>query len=205
MHAAAGQTQHHVAGDHVLAGQDFRFFDRADAKTGQVVFTRRVHARHFSCFAADERAVAQFAAACDAANHSRSRVHVELAAGEVVEEKQRFGALHQHVVDAHRHQVDADGVVHVPLESQFQLGADAVGAADQHRLFVALGHLEQRAEAAYAGQHAFAHGFFGQWLDAFDQGIAGVDVNAGVFVAQRGGGGWSGHGKSGGWRAGAAR
>jgi hypothetical protein len=65
----------------------------------------------------------------------------------------------------------------LPLEGQLELGAHAVGAAHQHRLLVALGHLEQGAEAADARQHAFAHGFFGQRLDAFDQRVARVDVD----------------------------
>ena len=65
-------------------------------------------------------------------------VDVELAAGEVVEEEQRLGALHQDVVDAHRDQVDADGVVPVEREGELELGADAVGAGDQDRLAVAL-------------------------------------------------------------------
>ena len=106
----------------------------------------------------------------------------ELAGGEIVEEEQRLGALHQDVVDAHRHQVDADGVVAVELERQLQLGADAVGAGNQHRLLEFLGNLDQRAEAADARQHFGAHGALGQRLDALDQGIAGVDIDAGIFV-----------------------
>jgi len=77
--------------------------------------------------------------------------------------------------------------VHGPLKRQLELGAHAVGAADQHRLLVALGHLEQRAETADAGQHAFAHGFFGQRLDALDQRVARVDIDAGGLVGKRGG------------------
>jgi hypothetical protein len=77
-------------------------------------------------------------------------VDVELAGGEIVEEEHRLGALHQDVVDAHRDQVDADGVVAVELEGQLELGADAVGAGHQHRLLVFLRDLEQRAEAADA-------------------------------------------------------
>jgi len=93
--------------------------------------------------------------------------------------------LHQHVVDAHGYQVDAHGVVHVPFKCQLELGAHAVGAAHQHRLFVALGHFKQGAETADPGQHAFAHRLFGQGLDAFDEFVAGNDVHASVFVGER--------------------
>jgi hypothetical protein len=99
-------------------------------------------------------------------DHGGRGIHVEPAAGEVIEEEQRFGALHQDVIDAHRHQVLADGVVAVPLEGQLELGADAVGAGHQHRLAELLRDLEQRAETADAGQHFLAHGALGEGLDA---------------------------------------
>ncbi|MPM93357.1 hypothetical protein SDC9_140494 [bioreactor metagenome] len=120
---------------------------------------------------------------------------MQLAAGEIIEEEQGLGALHQHIVHAHGHQVDAHGVVHIPLECQLELGAHAVGAAHQHRLLVALGHLEQRAEAADAGHHAFAQGFLGQRLDALDQRVARVDVDASVFVGNGSGGSGGAHGR----------
>lgn len=44
----------------------------------------------------------------------------------------------------------------------------------------------ERAEAADTGEHALAHGLFGQRFDALDQGVACVDVNASVFVRQGG-------------------
>ena len=47
-----------------------------------------------------------------------------------------------------------------------------------------LGHLEQRAKAADAGQHTLAQRAFGQGLDAFNQSVAGVNVHAGVLVAE---------------------
>ena len=64
----------------------------------------------------------------DALDDVGGDVDVELAAGEVVEEEQRLGALHQDVVDAHRDEVDADGVVAVERERELELGAHAVGA-----------------------------------------------------------------------------
>ena len=59
---------------------------------------------------------------------------VELAGGEIVEEEQRLGALHDEVVDAHRDEVDADRVVHAGLDGDLELGADAVGGRDQDRI-----------------------------------------------------------------------
>ena len=44
-------------------------------------------------------------------DHGGANLGLELAAGIVVQEEERLGALHHQVVHAHRHQVDADGVV----------------------------------------------------------------------------------------------
>ena len=69
-------------------------------------------------------------------------------------------------------------------EGELELGADAVGAGHQHRLAVALADLEQAAEAADAGQHLGAHGALGERLDALDERVAGVDVDAGIAVGK---------------------
>ena len=107
------RPMHGVAGRDAAAVDDAGLFDDADGKAGEVVFARRVHARHFRRLAADQRAARRLAAVGDAADDFGGDVDVELAAGEVVEEEQRLGALHEDVVDAHRDEVDADGVVAV--------------------------------------------------------------------------------------------
>ena len=77
---------------------------------------------------------------------------VELAGGEIVEEEQRLGALHDQVVDAHRDQVDADAVVPVVLDRELELGADAVVRRDQQRIGEARRlQIEEAAEAAEIG------------------------------------------------------
>ena len=67
------------------------------------------------------------------------------AGREIVEEEQRLGALDQDVVDAVIDEIDADGVVPVGQERDLQLGADAVGARDEHRMLVSSA---SRAETA---------------------------------------------------------
>ena len=56
-----------------------------------------------------------------------------LADGEVIQEEERNGALHRDIVDAVIHQVFAHRVVPARGKRDLQLGADAVGRADQHR------------------------------------------------------------------------
>ncbi len=70
------------------------------------------------------------------------------------------------------------------IHGQAQLGAHAVGAGDQHRFAVTGGQFAQGAEAAQPGHDFRAAGAFGDMLDAVHQGVAGVDIDAGVFIAQ---------------------
>jgi hypothetical protein len=185
MRAAGGEAQQRVAGLDGPAVDDSVLLDHADAKPGEVVLAFRVHAWHFRGLPADQRAARLLAALGDAADHAHGDRLVELAAGEIIEEEERLGALHEHVVHAHRHQVDADPVVASERECELQLGADAVGAGDEDRLLVLLRDRAQRAEAAQARQHLRAHGAPGERLDRFDERIPGVDVDARVAVGER--------------------
>ena len=123
-----------VAGAYPAAVDEFALFDHADAEPGQVVVVAVVHAGHLGGLSANQRRAGDLAAAGDAADHGGGGGDIEPSAGVIVEEEQGFGALHHQVVGAHRHQVDADGVVLPELDRQTQLGADAVGGGHQYRL-----------------------------------------------------------------------
>jgi hypothetical protein len=107
-------------------------------------------------------------------------VGIELAGGEIVEEEQRLGALHDEVVDAHGDEVDADRVVDAGVDGDLQLGADAVIGRDQDRVGEAGGlEVEQAAEAADLAIGAGPAGGAHQRLDLLDHQVAGIDVDAG--------------------------
>jgi len=142
--------------------------------------------------AADQRAARELASGGDALDDFGGDRDVEPLADVVVEEEQRLRALDQDVVDAHRDEIDADGVVPVQRERELQLGADAVGARHQHGLPVALGQPDQRAESADAGEHLGAHRPLRERLDPLDERVAGVDVDARFAVRERGRRGWNG-------------
>ncbi|MNI24289.1 hypothetical protein D3C73_779030 [compost metagenome] len=186
MRAGRRQGEQGIAGSNLGTVDDFGFFHDADAETGQVVVFTFVHARHFSGFAANQRAARQFAASADAGHNLGSGVDVQFAGCIVVEEEQRLGAAHHQVVDAHGNQVDADAVVLVQVQCQAQLGADAVSAGNQHRLLVAGRDFAEGAETAQAAHDFRARSALGDALDAFDQCFTGVDVYTGVLVAQGG-------------------
>jgi hypothetical protein len=83
----------------------------------------------------------------------------------------------------------------VQLLGKYQLGAHAIGTGHQHRFAVAVRQVEQAAEQTHTAQHFRAQGAFDQRLDAFDNFIAGVNVNARIAVGE---GGVGSHGQSGG-------
>ena len=112
--------------------------DGADGEAGEIVVAVGIHAGHLGGLAADQRAAGLAAALGDAGDDRASpRRDLELAGGEIVEEEQRLGALHDEVVDAHGDEVDADRVVLAGVDRELELGADAVGGRDQDRIAVA--------------------------------------------------------------------
>ncbi len=161
--------------------------DDAHAESGEVVVALRVHAGHFRGLAADQRAARQDAALGDAGDDAFRDVHREASGRVVVEEEEGLRALDDDVVRAHGDEVLADAVVQSGVDREPQLGADAVGAGDQDRPApAALGDLDHRAEAADAGQHFRPMRTRDARLDALDEFLAGVDVDAGIPVSQRG-------------------
>jgi hypothetical protein len=88
--------------------------------------------------------------------------------------------------DAHRDEVDADAAMDAGLDGDLELGADAVGRGDQDRILEpGRAEVEQRPEAAQTGIGAAPAGRLGGWLDALDQSIARVDIDAGIAVGER--------------------
>src|SRR3546814_2152472 len=68
-----------------------------------------------------------------------SDLRPQAAAAEIIEEDERLRALHDKVVDAHRHQVDADRVVLAGENRDLELGADPIGRGNQQWVAVAGG------------------------------------------------------------------
>ena len=89
----------------------FRLFHHADNGAGKVVFAIQIHARHLGGFASDQRAAVRTAAAGNAGNHLSGDPCLQFAHSEIVEEKQRIGALHGDIVHAVVDQIFADRIM----------------------------------------------------------------------------------------------
>ena len=138
----------------------------------------------FRGLAADQGAARFAAAGADAADDRFGDRELKRAGGVIVEKEQWLGAADDEVVDAHGDKVDADAVVPAKGEGELELGANAVGGGDEHRLAVARGNLAEPAEAANAREDFRPRGGAGDRGDAVDKRVAPVDIDPGVPVSQ---------------------
>src|SRR5438270_9009433 len=139
MRAARLDADQHVAVLYGPAVDDLGLFDHTDGEAGEIVIALRVHARHLGGLTAHKRATRLATAFADAGDDLRIAYRIELGGREVVEKEQRLRAAGDDVVHAHRHEIDADGVVTIELDRELELGADAICAGDQHRFLVLTG------------------------------------------------------------------
>ena len=78
----------------------------------------------------------------------RALVGFEFAGSEIVNEEQRFGALHHQIVDTQGDKGDPDGLVPVSIYCQLELGSNTIIGRDKHGIGKACGlQIEQAAEA----------------------------------------------------------
>ena len=161
--------------------------DEAEAESGEIEVLARIHPRHLGALPADEGGAGQLAAAGDPFDHRLRSRRIEPAHGQVVQEQDGLGALREHVVRAHRHEVDPDRLVARSLHREPELGADAVRRGHEHRAREPVhGEPEERREAAHPAQHPGPVRAARDGPDPVDDPVAPVDVDPGVPVAERG-------------------
>ncbi len=157
-----------------------------DAKSGQVKVAILIEPRHLGCLASQQRRAGLPASRSDATHDLRGLVNIERTSRVVVKKKQRLGALHDDVVNAHRNQVNTNGIQSVELERQLELGADAIRSGDEQRI-LALAQVgpKQTTEAADITNNTRAPCACHRVLDGAYQRIACVNVNTGIPISQR--------------------
>ncbi len=179
------QAQDHVPGLNRAAVEQLCPVHDTDAETGQVEIAWCIHAGHLCRLPAQQRTAGLTASFGHACHDGGAGLYVQLACREVVEEEQRLGALHQHVVHAHSHQVDAHRIQAPEVDGQPQFGAYTVGTRNKNGVLVGGSiELEQATEAADAAEHAPTVSRGNQRFDSVYQFIAGVDIDTGVPVSQ---------------------
>ena len=158
VHAGGLHTQQHVPGLQAGAVHNLFLVHNAHGEARQIVIVGSHHAGVFGSLPADEGAAGLNAAFRHAGYDLGDLLRKVLPTGDVVQKEQGLSAAAHHVVDAHGHGVDADGVVLIQQHGDLQLGAHTVGAGDQHRLLHA-GKVrgEQAPKPPDAGDHPGDH------------------------------------------------
>ena len=122
---------------------------------------------------------------CNAGNHIPCARNIKRGGGKIIQKKQRFRALHNKVIDAHGNQINADCVVFVDFDGDFQLRAHAVIGGDQNRIFkIAGGQVKQTAKTAQIALGTGAACGFCQRRDGANQRIARVNVDTGLGIGK---------------------
>ena len=133
---------------------------------------------------ADQRGTSLAAARGDAPDELGDADRIEMTDGQVVEEGERLGAGADHVVGAHRDEVDADRVEPADGRGDGRLRADAVGRRDEQRLAIAVRDRERAAEPAQATDDLRPTCRIDVLAHELDRAFAGIDVDAGVASTQ---------------------
>ena len=184
MHTRGGEAEQHVALGHPRRQQRAALCG-ADGEAREVEVAGGIHAGHLRRFPTDECAASHATALGDTFDHLGRRVDRKPRAGEVVEEEQRLRPLTDQVVDAHRHEIDADPAEIPGVDRYAQLGAHPVGRGDQHRVGITRGRrVEQRGEAAEPGHAARAPGGRRGGPDPLDKRVARGDVHTRLGIGQ---------------------
>jgi hypothetical protein len=179
------QCEQDITLHEVLAVHELRPLDGADDEAGHVVLAIGIETGHLRGFAAEQRAAVLAAGGGEARHDLLGHVRRETSGGQVVEEEERRGPLHENIVHAVVHEIAADRVVHAGHERDFQLRADTIGARDEHRIGPPPGrHREQPAERADLGQHTRCERAPRDRFDPADGFVASVDVDPRRLVAR---------------------
>ncbi len=105
-------------------------------KTGQVVFILPVKSGHFCRFTANQGTACLNAALAYTFDQSFHQSRFQLAQSDIVQKKQRLGAVGHNIVDAHGYQVYTYTIMYPHHLSNFKLGSYPIRTGNQYRFLI---------------------------------------------------------------------
>ena len=141
-------TDQLIAGSHAVPVERLVFLDHADDRPGEIVVAGLIQIRHLCRFAAGERHVVRPAGARDTSDDLLGDLRHEVPRRDVIEERERCGAVHQDVVDGMIDQILADRVVNPGGGGNEDFRPDAICRHHEHGLLETIGHAHHAAESA---------------------------------------------------------
>ncbi|CCF82326.1 hypothetical protein NITHO_1020006 [Nitrolancea hollandica Lb] len=155
----------------------------ADDKPGEIVGTPGIDPWELCRLATDERAPGIPAGGGHAPDDRLKHRDIEIGRGEIVQEEEGTRAAGEDVVDAVVDEIHPDVLVVSGEVGDQHLGPDAIGAGDQHVRVVFARSREESAEMPQPAQNRRAVGASHQIGDTAFGEIGGIDINAGIPVA----------------------
>ena len=179
MHSRGSEPDQHIARLQLRSGDQILPVADANGKSRQVVLVLRHQPRMLRRLTADQRALGLDAALCHAGHDLRDLFRIILSAGDVVQEKQRLSARTGHIVHAHGHSIDADGIMLVHKESQLHLCPAAVSSRKQDRILhvLDLRHGERAGKTADAPQDFRTHCPLHMLFHQFHGSVSGFNIH----------------------------
>jgi hypothetical protein len=127
------QSDEYILLLHIFLLEKILFVADAYGKTRDIVFAFRIKTGHFRGFSADQCTACQHAAVCYAFYDLSHFFRFQYPCCQIVQKKQRLGALAQNIVYTHGHRILSDRVVLFCEKSQLQFRSYAIGSGHQHR------------------------------------------------------------------------
>src|SRR5262245_4993936 len=159
MKTAGGKPDQNISRHNRLGIENFLPFDDADDETSQIIFSVGKIIRMLGGLTPDQ-CTPRLTTPCSNSPHNHlGDIDIKLAADKVVQEEKRLGALSDNIIHTHRYKIDADGIVLLHHERHFELGPDAIGGRNKHRMTIASTlEIEERAKCADTGERCRALG-----------------------------------------------
>ncbi|MNI39736.1 hypothetical protein D3C73_939260 [compost metagenome] len=186
VHTAGCQANDRISRRDIRTCHQLGLVGYTHRESGDIIFTRRIHARHLSRLAADQRAACLMTAFGNPGNNRFDLLGHNLVAGQIIEEEQRLCTLHYNIVHTHGNRIDANRVVAVGRESDFELRAHTIGSRHEHRFFILVFiESEECTEPAELCHHFRTECALHMLLHAFYRFIASCNIHSGVFISFR--------------------
>ena len=164
---------------HPVRAEERRLVHDSHAEPREIEGVLRHHSGMLGGLAAEERAPRPATAFGDALNDRDDTRGLHSADGQIVEEEQRLRAGARHVVGAHRHEVDPDGVQPIGLPRDLELRPHAVGGRGEEPAFADAIEPGEAAHLIGDLRAPHARGEIGDQGDRLGRGL-GVDTRLAV-------------------------
>ena len=134
MDTRGGDSHKHIPDFHLAAVYEPGFLHHSGSISGYIIFSAFIHTRHLRGLSADKSASCLTASFRHSCHYGLYLLRNIVSHSHIIKKYQRFGALCQHIIDAHGHDIYTHGIMLVHRKRDLEFGAHSVSSADKHRL-----------------------------------------------------------------------